>query len=189
MNDKARRSPLPWRKLHSESGPDLIIFKARFDTMLHPSTSEEFRRLILETPAWVNIVALTPERNLILVRQYRFGIEEITLEIPGGGIDPGEDSGDAAQRELREETGYTSEHWTYLGSSAPNPAFHDNLVHHWLAEDARLTHSPKLDSNEDITVEIFTIEEIRAAVKDGEIRHSLGIAALARVIDLRGHTL
>ena len=186
MSENADNQPLPWTRLHSERGPDLSIFQARFDTLRNPNTSHELRALVLETPEWVNIVALTPQRHLVMVRQYRFGIGAITTEIPGGAVDVGEESGEAARRELREETGYTASRWTYLGASEPNPAFHDNLCHHWLAKDSRPTHPTRLDHGEDIAVETLTIEEIKEAIRNGEIRHSLGIVALARVFDLSG---
>ncbi|MEM7518969.1 MAG: NUDIX hydrolase, partial [Planctomycetota bacterium] len=126
--------PAPWPLVSSRSGPNLMLFRARWDVMTNPRNQQDFDRLVLETRDWVNVVARTPEGDFILVRQFRFGTREITTEIPGGVIDPGEEHAETAPRELREETGYTSSKWTYLGSVRPNPAFHDNRCHHWLAE-------------------------------------------------------
>jgi 8-oxo-dGTP pyrophosphatase MutT (NUDIX family) len=176
--------PAPWARHASERGPDLMICKVRFDTLEHPRSGEHLRRLVLETPAWVNVVALTPERRLVVVRQFRFGTRTVTTEIPGGVVDPGEEPFEAARRELREECGFTSERWSPLGSVQPNPAFHDNLCHHFLAEDARPTHPQQLDRGEDIQVETLSLEETRGRIRSGEIRHSLVICALARVMDL-----
>ena len=81
-------TPRPWTKLGSEPGPDLLVARARFDLLLNPRTGRELRRLVLDTRDWVNVVALTPERRLIVVRQYRFGTERVTTEIPGGVVDP-----------------------------------------------------------------------------------------------------
>lgn len=163
----------------------MVLFRPRWDTLTNPRTQETLDRLVLETPDWVNVVALTEERRLVCVRQFRFGSGSITLEIPGGVISPREAHADAAVRELREETGYTSERWTYLGCVEPNPAFLDNVCHHWLALDVRRTHELDLDAGEDIAVLELELDEVRARVARGEIRHSLVVTALSRVLDLR----
>jgi len=177
--------PRPWPRLSSRHAQHLVLFRPRWDRMRNPRTDEEMERLVLETPHWVNVVALTDERKLVCVRQFRFGTGRVTLEIPGGVLDRGEAHGEAARRELREETGYTAERWSYLGAVEPNPAFHDNLCHHWLAEGARRTHGLELDRGEDIEVCELPLEEVRQAIARGELRHSLVITALSRVIDLR----
>jgi 8-oxo-dGTP pyrophosphatase MutT (NUDIX family) len=178
-------SPAPWPRHESEAGPDLIVARARFDTMENPRTGAHLRRVVLEVPDWVNVVALTAERRVVVVRQFRFGTGQVTTEIPGGVVDPGESPGAAARRELLEETGYTGERWRELGSVEPNPAFQDNRCHHWLVEDARRTHAPRPDPGEDLGVATLDLEEVRAAVASGAIRHSLVICALSHVLDLR----
>jgi 8-oxo-dGTP pyrophosphatase MutT (NUDIX family) len=177
--------PRVWPKLGSESGPDLMICRARFDTLTNPRTGKAMRRTVLETPDWVNVVALTPERRVIVVRQFRFGTAAITTEIPGGVIDEGESSEQAARRELREECGYTAPRWSYLGAVEPNPAFHTNLCHHWLAEDAVRTHGQELDSGEDIAIDALGLDEVRELVRSGAVRHALVLTALSKVLDLR----
>jgi len=179
----ALAAPAPAQE--GEAGPDLLICRARFDTLRNPRTGGELRRTVLETPDWVNVVAFTPERRLVVVRQFRFGPRQVTTEIPGGVIDRGEDAEHAARRELREETGYTAPRWTLLGSVEPNPAFHDNVCHHWLAEDAVPTHPLELDPGEDIVVDTLSEDEVRSAIRSGTVRHSLVISALCRVLDLR----
>jgi 8-oxo-dGTP pyrophosphatase MutT (NUDIX family) len=163
----------------------LLLFRPRWDRLRNPRTNEEFDRLVLETPDWVNVVALTAARELVLVEQFRFGAGELTLEIPGGVLDRGEAHGDAARRELSEETGFSGGTWTYLGAVQPNPAFQDNLCHHWLAEGVERTSGQALDAGEDIAVRTLPLDEVARGIADGRIRHALVLTALCRVLDLR----
>ena len=89
-----------------------------------------------------------------------------------------------AKRELLEETGYASSKWTYLGAEEPNPAFHNHLCHHWLAEDAYVEQEPSLGDGESISVELMSESEVRAAVTAGELKHALALSVLARVYQL-----
>ena len=175
---------LNWEKLDSEPGPELPLFKVRFDTMQHPTSAAEFQRMVLETPDWVNVVAVTAEKKIVMVEQYRFGIGQLTTEPVAGIVDPGEDSLEAGKRELLEETGFGEGRWRYLGSVQANPAFHDNLCHHWLAEDVVSLEPPTPDTGEALRVHLMTLDDIKQAIADGRLRHTLGLSALSRVFPL-----
>ena len=178
-------APPPWTRFGSRHGEDLTIFRIRHDELENPRTGERMERVICETPAWVNVVALTDAQELVLVQQFRFGSGRNSTEIPGGMVDPGEEHGAAGRRELLEETGYSSERWTYLGHVEPNPALQDNLCHHWLAEGVARTAEPALDPGEDIRSQTLPLDEVRRRIHASEITHSLTVTALSRVLDLR----
>ena len=177
-----------WERVGSRhrraEGKDLILFRTRFDRMRHPASGEVLERLVLESVDWVNMVAIDPGGDLVMVRQFRFGAGYATLETPGGMVDPGEDSLAAAQRELAEETGYGGGEWRYLGAVEPNPAIHDHLCHHWLARDVEQLAAPSPGRGEMLAVERMSEAEVVQAVRSGHIRHALALSALSRVLEL-----
>jgi len=181
---KKEKTLTNWPVLRSESGPDILLFQVRFDWVKNPRNQMEFKRVILECPDWVNVLALTPENNIILVHQFRFGSGTITTKIPSGLVDPGETHALAARRELLEETGYISEEWSYLGAVQPNPAFQDNLCHHWLAQNVKKVQEPALDVGEDIRVTLSNFDGIHSKIRQGEINHVLALSAFSRFQDL-----
>lgn len=183
---KPENPELDWIKGGSRYDADagLMLFDKRVDEVTNPRNGKVFERIVLESVDWVNIVALTPEREAIMIRQYRFGVGYTTLETPGGMVDPGEDSRTAAARELHEETGYRSERWSYLGAVEPNPAIFDNLCHHWLAEDVYMDGGQELADGELIQVELMSEAQVTAAVTSGELRHALALSVLSRVFEL-----
>lgn len=144
-------------------------------TAVSPRTGAEHVYTRLESPEWINVVALTPELDLILVRQWRHGTERFTLEIPGGLVDPGEDPAIAAVREVREETGYAGDAATLLGIVESNPAIFNNRTHTYLIENCREVGELQQDDGEDIEVVRLPLAQVPDLVRQGAIDHSLVI--------------
>lgn len=170
-----------WPTLSSSPIGDYRIFRLRQDRCVSPRTGAAHDFVVLEAPDWVNVVALTPDEQVVLIRQYRFGAAEVTLEIPGGMIDSGETPEEAARRELLEETGYAAKRLIALGAIAPNPAILNNRCYTFLAQDCRAVSVPQQDEKEDIAVEQRPLAEVAALLASGEISHALVAVAFQRL--------
>lgn len=173
MTDKPDR----WPRISSRSIADCRIFKVREDLCERESDGKKSGFFIIECPNWVNVIALTPEREVVLIEQYRYGVEDVLLEIPGGIIDEGEAVETAAKRELLEETGYSSDKWILLGKSLPNPAMQNNMVYHYLALDCKKTGDTAFDEHESIVTKMTPVSEIEDMIKSGRIDQSQVVAA------------
>ncbi|HCD51348.1 MAG TPA: NUDIX domain-containing protein [Balneolaceae bacterium] len=170
----------PWVTTNESVEYTTKIFKVLKRGMKIESEDHYAEFSILEAPDWINIVALTPERDIVLVEQYRYGIEEPTLELPGGVSDPGETPFESSKRELMEETGYSSEEWISLGKVSSNPAMLTNYTHTYLALNCIKTAEQDLDGNERINVHVLPLNDFLELVRSGEVSHSLVVAALAK---------
>lgn len=135
------------------------------------ATDEELGIIVVSSGDASNVIPLTADLEVVLVRQYRFGIQADTLEIPGGLINPGENPLEGIQRELKEETGYSSTHWEKLGSLPFNPVYHKNYIHHYLAKDVKLTDETNFDLGESIELVVMPLPEVLHKVKRGKLAH------------------
>jgi ADP-ribose pyrophosphatase len=163
----------PWHYTGREDVADLRIFRVLRETAASPRTGEPHVFTRVESPTWVNIVPVTTDGQVVLVRQWRHGIKDFTLEIPGGLVDAGETPAAAAIREVREETGHEGDAPVEIGIVEANPAFMPTLTHTFLIENCRHVGAPDLDPGEDLEVILRPLAEIPALIARGEIRHSL----------------
>jgi 8-oxo-dGTP pyrophosphatase MutT (NUDIX family) len=173
--------PKPWDIISSALHQDFRIFNLRIDRVVSPRTSKAHDFYILESLDWVNVIPLTQGNEVVLIRQYRHGTREVTLEIPGGIVEEGDSPQEAARRELMEETGYRDSGMISLGLVHPNPAFLNNRCHTFLARGVRLAAAQDQDEKEDIEVILRPLDEIPRLIRDGEITHSLVVAAFYRL--------
>lgn len=167
-----------WRRLGGEVVYDAGIFRVRRDAYEHEgSPTHPFH--VLEANSWINVVPVTAAGEIVLVRQYRHGIQEPTIEIPGGMVDGRDrDPAAAAVRELLEETGYAGAAPELMGTVSSNPAILTNRTHCFVVRDAKPVRAPAPDPHEDVTVELRPAEQVREMVLRGEIHHSLSACAL-----------
>ena len=114
--------PRPWKRLRTVRSEDYQILQVREDVFADPRTGEEHARVIIDANEWANVVAITPDDKVVMVRQWRFGSQAEGLEIPGGVVDKGETPEEAATRELEEETGYRPGTIESVGWLWSNPA-------------------------------------------------------------------
>jgi ADP-ribose pyrophosphatase len=164
---------LLWRRESSEQVADCRVFRVRRDLSTDPRGGRVHDFYVIEAPDWINVVPLTRGGEVVLIEQYRHGTQEVSLEIPGGMVDPGESPADAAARELLEETGYGAREVVFLGKTRPNPAIQNNWIHTFVARDVEHSQEPKSDGTEHTVVRLVPLERIPSLIAGGKITHSL----------------
>ena len=163
-------------------GHDYKVFKTGFVEATHPRIDHVKTFSLIEAVDWVNVLALTADRQVVLLRQYRPGIDRVCLEIPGGMVDPGEDAMQAGVRELLEETGYGGGTATLIGKVAPNPAIQNNYLHTILVTDVEKLEDPRPEGDEILDVFTRPLAETLDHLRRGDIEHALVVVAFAHLL-------
>lgn len=180
---------LKWRTLSSEYLFNDLWFKVRRDICETPQGKIIKPYYVYEFPTWVTAVPVTGEGKIIMLHQYRHALGEICIELPGGCVDDTDNNlQEAMSRELLEETGYSFSSYEYLGKISPNPSTNNNLMHMFLAKGGTKIAEQQLDGNEEIEVELMSIDEVKTLLKENKIVQSMHVTclmyALARLHEL-----
>ena len=152
------------------------MFRVRRDHSRSPRDGSEHDFFCIEAPDWINVIPLTVRKEVVMIEQYRQGTNEITLEIPGGMVDAGEEPHQTAARELYEETGYRPREIVLLGRARPNPAIQNNWIYFYLALDCQFETAPVFDSTEETRVRLMPLERVPELIGNGAIDHALVVA-------------
>ena len=172
---------LLWSREGSEEVADCRVFKVRRDLSRDPRGRRVHDFYVIEAPDWINVIPLTKENEVVLIEQYRHGTGGVSLEIPGGMVDPGEEPHETAARELFEETGYEAAEVVFLGKTRPNPAIQDNWIHTFLARGVEHRRGPLNQGTEWTRVRLEPLAHIPAFIGEGAIDHSLVVVAFHRL--------
>jgi 8-oxo-dGTP pyrophosphatase MutT (NUDIX family) len=175
--------PKPWKVLSREYLARKFWYTVRVDRVELPTGAVIPEYWVNEYVPWVNVVAVTTDEEVLLIRQYRHGLGQVHYEIPAGTTDPGETSlEDAAKRELLEETGYGGGRWSLLATLSANPALQDNLVYTYLAEGVERVREADPGAGEDLRLHPVSLGELERLLDDGELVQALHTAPLLKYL-------
>lgn len=169
----------PWEEISDETLARYKVFHVKKARRRSPRTGAEIGFFLLETADWVNVLPITADGQVVLVRQYRHGSRQLSLEVPGGLIDAHEDPAAAAARELREETGFEAAHFELLGTMNPNPSMMTNRCFAFLATGCRRAGELRMDPGEDIEVVTVPVAELDGLIRGGGIDHAIVLATIS----------
>ena len=170
---------LHWEVLKSEYLFTEPWFTVRRDTVKLPNGHQIPSYYVTEYPDWVNVIAITKAKQFVFVRQYRHGIGSVHFELCAGVCEEKDASPlISAQRELMEETGYGNGVWVEYMTLSPNPSTIKNVTHCFLAKDVEKIREPHLENTEDLSVHLFSCEEVKKMLENDEIKQSLMAAPL-----------
>jgi 8-oxo-dGTP pyrophosphatase MutT (NUDIX family) len=175
-------APGHWHELRRESVADCRIFTVERSIAVSPVDGQPHTFHRIQSPNWAQILPITADGHAVLVKQYRHGAQRVTLEIPAGLVDPGEDPAAAALRECLEETGYRAREATSLGVVNPNPALFANRLYSYFATDVVLERSAQNTATEFTESVLVPVADLPKMLRSGEIDHALVAATLWRYL-------
>jgi 8-oxo-dGTP pyrophosphatase MutT (NUDIX family) len=178
MEAHRRDRNLLWVPVESREDRSYKLFSVRLNKNKSPRTGKIHEFQVLNSPDWVAIIPVTPNNELVMVKQYRHGIEQLSLEPPGGLVKDGQTPEQSAIEELEEETGYRAKAFHLLGWMHPMPAILTNRFYVYLAEDATPTGILNPEETEEIETLLVPVSQIVDYIRDGKITCSVMIAAL-----------
>ncbi|MFP4352595.1 MAG: NUDIX hydrolase [Puniceicoccaceae bacterium] len=177
---KTGKTPSPWKTERTDEVADCRVFRVQRRTSRRISDGTGGDWYVVDTRDFVNVVALTPRRELVLVRQFRHGVDALSLELPGGMVDAGEDPLAAGLRELREETGFAGDGGEVFAWCHPNPAIMNNRCHYVFAPGVEPVSETDWDEHEEMEILLMPFGEVAEACRRGDFTHALTLAALQR---------
>jgi len=168
-----------WKVLKSKYLFKEPWFTVRCETVELPNGNRIPSFYLFEYPDWVNVIAITPEKQFVFVKQYRHGLGSVDFELCAGVYEKKDDSPlITAQRELLEETGYGNGIWEEYMLVSANPTTHTNITHCFLARDVEKIQTQQLEDTEDLTVHLLSFDEVSALLENDAIKQSLMAAPL-----------
>jgi 8-oxo-dGTP pyrophosphatase MutT (NUDIX family) len=169
---------LSWKVLSTKYVYENKWLHVKADSCMLPDGRIIEPYFVVELPDFCNMVVVTEGERVVLVRQYRYPVNQTTYELPGGVIEKNEDPALAAVREMEEETGYTSTEVEYLFKAAANPALNANTAYFYLAKNAVKLKATNFDALEDIDVVSFSKDEFIQLLKENKLQHGVQIGAM-----------